>query len=300
MNIQNYLYKLSFSLFVLTVVGLFIPQTAFCQTEKLGIVNYTPPKGWQKSSNENIVTYSDLNEATGRFCTITLYGATPGTGNPQSDFAREWDNLVVKPFKGDANPKKETDAADGWTAIAGGAAVDFQDSKALALLTVFSHGRTTVSVLGIFNDEAYANQLTAFVSGINMDKAIAENPPLQREEPSPPAPAASAAVMHAAALVKEFENNEIRANQLYAGKRMRIYGTVNIIEINRDGQIVLTFKSSITTSRQARCYFNKSQSARVAAINAHEEATVEGTVKGLGDGFDNSKAYLVLENCTVP
>ena len=299
MNIQNYLYKLSLSLSVLTVVGLFMPQTVSCQTEKLGIVNYTPPKGWKKTASENIVTYSDLNETTGRFCTITLYGATPGTGTPQSDFAREWDNLVVKPFKGDANPKTETEAANGWTGIAGGAAVDFQGSKALALLTVFSHGRTTVSVLGIFNDEAYANQLTAFVTGMNIDKPIAENAP-QHEEPLPQAPAASAGIMHAAALVKEFENNEIRANQLYAGKRMRIYGTVNIIEINREGQIVLTFKSSITTSRQARCYFNKSQSARVAVINAHEEAAVEGTVKGLGDGFDNSKAYLVLENCTVP
>jgi hypothetical protein len=106
--------------------------------------------------------------------------------------------------------------------------------------------------------------------------------------------------MHAASLVKEFENNEIRANQTYIGKRVRITGTVNIIEINSAGQIVLTFKTSITTSRMARCYFAKSQSSRVAALNAHEQATVEGTVKGLGDGFDNSKAYLVLENCTVP
>lgn len=289
---------LCLSLLVL-LVCLFIPQAVFCQTEKLGTVSYTPPPGWKKSPSENIVTFSQLNEA-GRFCTITLYGATPGTGNPQSDFAREWNNLVVKPFQGEANPKTETEAAHGWTAIAGGAGVDFQGARALALLTVFSRGRTTVSVLGIFNDEAYANQLTAFVGGLSMEEAVAEISPPQREESFPPAPAASAGTMHAAALVREFENNEIRANQLYSGKRMRIFGTVNIIEINKDGQIVLTFKSSITTYRQARCYFNQSQSARVAAINAHEEATVEGTVRGLGDGFDNSKAYLVLENCVVP
>ena len=170
MNIPNNVFKLGLSLFVLTVVGLFAPQTAFCQTEKLGTVSYTPPKGWRRSPSENIVTFSELNETTGRFCTITLYGATPGTGNPQSDFAREWNNLVVKPFKGDANPKTETEAADGWTAIAGGGAVDFQGSKALALLTVFSNGGTTVSVLGIFNDEAYSNQLTAFVTGMDIEK----------------------------------------------------------------------------------------------------------------------------------
>lgn len=299
MNIPNNFSTLSISLFVLTIVGLFMPQRVFCQTENLGIVNYTPPKEWKKTAKENIVTYSELNESTGGFCAITLYGATPGTGKPQSDFAREWDNLVVKPFKGELSPETETGAADGWTTISGGAAIDFQGGKALAVLTVFSSGRTTISVLGIFNKESYVNQLTAFVMGMNMDRAIAAKP-AQLEESSPPTPSLISTTMHAAALVREFENNEIRANQTYIGRRVRITGTVNIIEINRAGQIVLTFKSSITTSRQARCYFNKSQSSRVAVINAHEEATVDGIVRGLGDGFDNSKAYLVLEDCVVP
>jgi len=165
---------------------LFIPQTVFCQTAKLGIVTYTAPTGWKKSPGANIVTFSELNESTGGFCTITLYGATPGTGKPQSDFAREWDNLVVKPFKGDANPKTETETADGWTAIAGGSAVDFQGTKALALLTVLSRGGTTVSVLGIFNDEAYSNQLTVFVTGINVDTATTSAETSVASPTSPP------------------------------------------------------------------------------------------------------------------
>ncbi|MEJ7712784.1 MAG: hypothetical protein WKF84_23780 [Pyrinomonadaceae bacterium] len=121
-------YKLSFSLFVLAAVSLFIPQTAICQTEKLGIVQYTPVKGWTKTPKENVVVFSEYNQATGSFCILTLYGATPGTGNPQSDFTREWDNLVVKTFGSAANPKTETDAANGWTATGSGAAVN---SKAI-------------------------------------------------------------------------------------------------------------------------------------------------------------------------
>ena len=113
------------------------------------------------------------------------------------------------------------------------------------------------------------------------------------------APVASAASMHAAALVKEFESNEVRANQLYVGKRVRIFGTVNSIEIDNDGKIILTFKSSISTYNHARCYFNKAQGARVASLTANEEATVEGTVRGLGGGWDGAKAFLVLENCAV-
>jgi hypothetical protein len=128
----------------------------------------------------------------------------------------------------------------------------------------------------------------------------ADNQPRPPNESVASARAADVTAMHAAALVKEFESNEVRANGLYAGKRVRIHGTVNSIEIDNDGKIVLTFKSSISTYNNARCYFSKSQSSRVAAINANTEATVEGTVRGLGGGFDGAKAFLLLDNCIVP
>jgi hypothetical protein len=128
----------------------------------------------------------------------------------------------------------------------------------------------------------------------------ADTPTREREDTSLQVPSANAAAMHAATLVKEFENNEVRANQSYVGKRVRIYGTVNSIEIGKDGRIVLTFKSSIATYGNARCYFSKSQASRVAAINAHEEATVEGTVRGWEGGYDNAKVFVLLENCLVP
>lgn len=292
--------NIRFTFLALAAFVLFIPQSVICQTEKLGIVQYTPPKGWKKTPKENIVAFSELNEATGRFCIITLYGATPGTGSPKSDFSREWKNLVVKPLAAEENPKTESESADGWTGISGGSAVDFLGSKAIAFLTVFSGFGKAVSVLAVFNDESYLPKLTAFASSIEFDKAAATNPAPRREESAPLPPPISAATMHVASLVKEFETNEVRANQQWVGKRVRVYGTVNSIEIGKDGNIVLTFKSSISTYNQGRCFFNKSQSSRVAELSAHQEGTVEGTVRGLGGGFDNSKAFLVLENCTVP
>jgi hypothetical protein len=291
--------KIIFGLVIATIICLWVPQTALSQTEKLGIVQYTPPKGWTKTPKENIVAWSNLKQSTGGFCIITVYGATPGAGNPQNDFTREWNNLVVKPLQAEANPKTETQMAEGWTITAGGTAVEIQGSKSAAFLTVFSGFGKTVSVLGVFNEQAYMTELAAFVASIELDKAAA-NPSPQREKSLPPAPVAKTGELHAAALVKEFENNEVRANQDWIGKRVRIYGTINTIEIGKDGNIILTFKSSITTYKNARCFFNKSQSSRVATLNAHQEATVEGTVRGLGGGFDNSKAFLLFEDCIVP
>ena len=298
MKISKISHKIILSLFVTLIICLFASQTVFSQTEKLGIVSYTAPKGWSKTTKENIVAFTQVNQATGAFCIITLYGATPGTGDPKSDFKREWNNLVIKPLNAEANPKTDTQLADGWTVISGVAAVDFQGGKSVAMLSVLSGGGKTISLLGVFNETSYMTQLTAFSSSMDVEKAVAETPAQPIVGPVPAESAAGS--MHAAALVREFENNEIRAIPQYVGKRIRIHGIVNIIEINRAGQVVLTFKSSITTSGMARCYFDKSQSSRVGALNANEEATVEGTVKGLGDGFEGSKAYVVLLNCVVP
>ncbi len=297
--------RISLCLFAVTMAFLCAPTTGFGQTEKLGLVEYTPIKDWKKSAKENLVAFSILNEATGRFGVITLYGAAPGSANPQEIFAKEWDTLVVKPWQAEPKPKTETHSSEGWTTVAGLAIIDFQGSRCIAILSVLSGFGKAVSILGIFNEESYAAQLATFVESIKLRPDVAESPALRREEAAPSAPSAPAATanvasMHAAALVKEFEVNEVRANHQYVGKRMRIFGTVNTIEIGKNGNIILTFKSSITTYRNAQCFFNPSQSSRVAALSAHEQATVEGTVRGLGGGFDNSKAFLLLENCIVP
>ena len=286
-------------LFLTLILCSLIPQTALCQTEKLGIVNYTPPKDWTKTTKNNVVAFTEFNQANGGFCIITLYGATPSSGTPETNFKKQWNDLVVDTFKAEPDPKTETVSEDGWTAIAGGTAVEFQGIKSAAFLTVITGGGKTISVLGVFNNESYANQLAAFTSKIELGKAVAEVPTPQREE-APSANTSSVIEMHAAALVREFENNEIRANQTFIGKRVRIHGTINTIEIDKNGQVVLTYKSSITTRNNARCYFSKAGSARVALLTANEEGTVEGIVKGLGDGFEGVKAFLVLRDCIVP
>jgi hypothetical protein len=156
---------------------LFMPQTTFCQTEKLDIVEYTPPKGWTKTPKEGAVTYSYVNQSRTGFCIITVYASTASAGSPAKDFSKAWIELVVKPFKAEANPKTEIQSADGWQAIAGGTAIEEQGAKAYAILTVFSGFGKTASVLGVFTDESFVAQLEAFTQSIKLDKtAVAANP----------------------------------------------------------------------------------------------------------------------------
>jgi|GEM_PF-796829 len=105
--------------------------------------------------------------------------------------------------------------------------------------------------------------------------------------------------INAGKLVLDFEGNEVRALQMYGGKRIRVNGTVNSIDVQKSGLIVLTFHSPAGGYAQTQCYFNKSQSPRLAQLTGGQQATVEGTVKGIGGGL-GGRGFVVLEDCIVP
>src|SRR4030095_5508722 len=135
------------SIFFIIIIAA---QCVFAQTEKLGVVSYSPPPGFTKSAQElHVVIFSQMDKAKGNFCFISLYAAAPSSGNPQVDFASEWKTRVVEQFKGEASPKTETVPDNGWTATAGGTKIEFQGTQAFAFLTVISGFGKTVSVLGV-------------------------------------------------------------------------------------------------------------------------------------------------------
>jgi hypothetical protein len=182
--------KIIVSVFVGLFVSLFIARAAVAQTETLGLVRYTPPKGWAKSAKEHAVVFSDINHSAGSFCFITLYSAGTSTGSPKSDFERDWNERVVRPRGGEANPETKTDADDGWTTVAAAAPIDFNGLKAIAFLTVISGYGKTVSVLGVLNDDSYVAPLTAFAAKLEIDKsnpATVNTPPTATATPATPA-----------------------------------------------------------------------------------------------------------------
>ena len=155
------------------ILYLSFSQMVFSQTEKLGIVNYKAVSGWTKTSKKNVVAFSHVDQTTGKYCVITLYGASPSTENAANDFSREWSNLVMRPMKAEANPKTDEQEADGWTVIAGGGEVESEVGKAVGFLTVISGFGKAVSILAVFNDPAYVQQVDSFIGAIDLDKIAA-------------------------------------------------------------------------------------------------------------------------------
>ena len=169
---------------VVPVLCLVIPQIAFAQTEKVDIIQFTSPIGWTKTPKDGLMVYSNLDKNTGGFCLLTVYPSTASVGSPNNDFANEWNEKVVKPFKAQANPKTETQTEDGWTSVSAATQFESDGITSAVMMTVVSGYGRTASVLAILNKQEYLPQIDAFMTGIKMDKAQA----LADAKPSPAAP----------------------------------------------------------------------------------------------------------------
>lgn len=176
-------------------------------------------------------------------------------------------------------------------------------------LAVYEEGKQGGNAETIKTSQQLAGQNLLAITGISPDKINFTNQGLSIErEPSAvtvaqsapeSVPQNAAATVSAGMLVIEYEGNEVRATQMYTGKRIRVHGSVNAIEILKNGTITLTFHSPAMGYAQTRCYFNKSQSSRLGELKGGQEAIVEGTVRGLGGGL-NGKGFVEIENCVVP
>src|SRR6267143_1351724 len=99
--------RIILAFFVVQILFLIVPKAIFGQTEKLDIIEYTPPQGWAKTPKEGVVVFVDVNKTTNAVCLLTIYASTPSAGSAQQDFVNTWNEKVVRPFKGQANPKTE-------------------------------------------------------------------------------------------------------------------------------------------------------------------------------------------------
>ncbi len=152
---------------------LFNAQTVFCQSEKVDIIECTPPKGWTKTPKDGLMVFSDTDKNTGGFCLLTVYPSTTSVGSPQKDFVNTWNEKVVKAFKADANPKTETQTQDGWTSVSAATQIQSDGITSAVMMTVISGYGRTASILAILNNQEYLPQIDAFMKGITMNKAKA-------------------------------------------------------------------------------------------------------------------------------
>src|SRR5436309_10934521 len=137
------------------IAGLFLfnAHIVFCQSEKLDIIEYTPPGGWTKTPKDGLIVFSNLDKTTGGYCLLTVYPSTASVGSSQKDFINSWNEKVVKAFKAEANPKTETQTVDGWTSVSAATQIESDGARSAVMMTVISGYGRTASILALLNNQ---------------------------------------------------------------------------------------------------------------------------------------------------
>ena len=162
--------KLRISLVLSVFMASFSVQ-AFAQTETFDIATYKPPKDFKKEAKPGVVNYTNVNMTNGSFCIIAMFASTASTGDAEKDFEREWNALVVTPYKAEVNPKTETQTTtEGWEVVTAAAPIKLDGAELYIILTVASGFGKTMSIRTSLNDEAYTTQIDAMFATMELDK----------------------------------------------------------------------------------------------------------------------------------
>ena len=182
--------KIILALFIAQILCLFVPQIVNCQTEKVDIIQFTPPKDWKKTAKDGLVIYNIVDKTTGGYCLLTVYPSIESAGDSKKDFATQWSERVVKAFKAEENPKTETQTDNGWTSVSAATQFESDGVKSAVMMTVISGYGRTASVLALLNNQEFFPQIDAFMTSIKMDKdqAVADAKPVPTTPTSPTAP----------------------------------------------------------------------------------------------------------------
>lgn len=161
---------------ILSSLFILLAITSIAQIETFDIATYTPPANWKKEVKETFVTYTEIKQNSGAFCVLAVYSSKNSSGTIETDFASDWQELVMKPFNvTEKNPATEKQTTpQKFEVIAAASPINFNGATAYVILTTFTGFGKTTSVLATLNDQPYLSVIDNFLQTLSLDTTIIE------------------------------------------------------------------------------------------------------------------------------
>ncbi len=137
--------------------------------EKLDIITYTPPSGWEKEPIEHAIQFSKENPETGSFCIVVLMKPFPAGNDSKEVFASSWKTLVKESMDSSEAPTMgEAGEAKGWKIESGIAKYKSEGVEGVVMVYTFSGGGKVVNLFVLLNSDEFEKEIDAFVASIDL------------------------------------------------------------------------------------------------------------------------------------
>jgi uncharacterized protein (TIGR02145 family) len=147
--------------------------------DSFDLAYFTAPLNWKKEKGNGYVSYEFAEDKTGNYAKIIIYKSLPGTGNLQTDFNTEWNDLIATPYKTSTLlDVAEKDLPDGWKIKVGGASFVFKNKQSNATLITGVNTGYKISLVMLSNTDKFQNEFEAFSKSVvfKMSPSVQNNP----------------------------------------------------------------------------------------------------------------------------
>jgi len=161
----------------------------FAQTnQSFDIVSFSLSSAWKKEGQQDWQAYRIENPAKKTYARILLYPSLSSTGNYETDFQKEWNDLIVANYRpGQAIEESLSDYKDSWKAKIRVAPFVHNQVNQAVILLMLTDGKKKMSFVFLTNTEEFQKDFEEFGSSLKFtsvpDQTPATTPPTQISNP---------------------------------------------------------------------------------------------------------------------
>jgi hypothetical protein len=159
-------YKLLLFLLVSTIA-----ISSFAQQKTFDIVSYTAPTNWTEQTGGGNISYSRIDGSS--WAQIAIYARRQSDGDINTDFDKDWKELVATGKTISAPDKTGPKTSDGFMVMSGSGVWQYKGANVASILTVYSNKNICIAVLCNTTAQPYAKEYKNLISSINLEEAKA-------------------------------------------------------------------------------------------------------------------------------
>lgn len=152
--------------FLYTILMVFATN-AFAQQKTYDLVTYTSPSGWTEKESEGNISYSKIDG--GSWAQIAIYQHRPSEGAINTDFDKDWNELVATGKTISSPEKTMPQTAEGWTVISGIGVWQYNGVNVASMLTVYTNNKVCVAILCNTTAQPYLKDYKSLIGTLDLD-----------------------------------------------------------------------------------------------------------------------------------
>jgi len=157
---------------LIIAVNIILAASALAQKQVFDVVNYTLPKGWDKTEMPEGIQLSAKNDGKGNYAVAVIFRSAATTASSQENFTTSWEKLVKGTVPVSGEPAMQEPVTEkGWSILSGQASyTDSAGKGSVTLITATGNGKMA-NVVIMTNADKYQDELLDLIKSLDLNEA---------------------------------------------------------------------------------------------------------------------------------